>query len=179
MYRIWGISDVKGFLCCMFWNLRFRGERGRNGRGCKYQNKLPRTFDISNDSTPVHVDFSITPLEESTSLSQGFYSQFKVPHCNISPKYFHLQYVSYIVRAPKSSASRFSRHFRNASSIRPSRNSTQFHTKGQPDRPTGRADVGAELQWLLLLCTSAVVWVMVLYWHVPCRRTDWLNATLL
>ena len=56
------IYRVKGSVRVLFWHLNFIGERGRNGRECKFQNKAHKTFNIINTSTPVVRVFSWTPL---------------------------------------------------------------------------------------------------------------------
>ena len=38
-----------------------------------------------------------------------------------------------------------------------------------------QTDSSMQLQRVLLLCTSAVVWVMVWYWHIPSPQAGWLQ----
>ena len=48
-----GISDIKGSVPLLFWNLHIRGQRERKERECKLQSKAHRTFDPRNNSTHV------------------------------------------------------------------------------------------------------------------------------
>ena len=59
-YRGEVISWVKSSVHVLFGNLLSRGERGRKGSECKFQNKAHRTFDPSNTFSPV--DVSVTSL---------------------------------------------------------------------------------------------------------------------
>ena len=48
-----GYSGMKGSVPVWYWNLNSRGERGRKGRECEFQNKAHRTLDPRNNFTPV------------------------------------------------------------------------------------------------------------------------------
>ena len=53
LYRGGVIYRVNGSVHVWFWNLHSRGERGKWGRECKFQNKSHRTFDSRINFTPV------------------------------------------------------------------------------------------------------------------------------
>ena len=46
---------VKGSVNVLFWNLHSRGEMGRRGRECKFQNKAHRTSHPRNTLSHVHI----------------------------------------------------------------------------------------------------------------------------
>ena len=46
-------DDVKCSVPILLWKLHHRGERGRKGRECKFQNKAHRTFDPRSTLSPV------------------------------------------------------------------------------------------------------------------------------
>ena len=49
----WSYLLVQQFDACFVRNLHSRGERGSNGRECKFQNKAHRIFDPRNTLSPV------------------------------------------------------------------------------------------------------------------------------
>ena len=90
-----GIYWVKGSVPDLFWNMHSRGERGRKGRECKFQNKAHRTFDTLYKATPeekLHLlqwieIFTIRLLKKHDIRHNGEYQYLKVSLLQLKRSY--------------------------------------------------------------------------------------------